>query len=130
MVLHISSELHRRLLAEAAATPHVEVCGLLIGTDRIERIIPTENVADDPAIAFEINPAALFAAIREDRGGNGRVLGYYHSHPAGPPTPSLRDQAQAMADGRAWIIIGDGQLTAWRLTDANEFRMIELKISD
>ncbi len=130
MTLCISSELHRRLLCEAAATPDVEVCGLLIGTDSVERIIPAMNVADGPATAFEIDPATLFQAIRTERNGGERLLGYYHSHPTGPPAPSAFDSAQAKNDRRIWVIVGRQRMTAWQMTNANEFSEIKLQISD
>jgi desampylase len=128
MALSISSKLHQQMLVEAAQSPDREVCGLLVGVDGIERIIPAANVAIDPSTSFEIDPATLFAAIRAERSGKARLLGYYHSHPAGPPAPSARDHAQATADGRVWIIIGEQRLTAWRMTDSNEFRMIALHV--
>ncbi|MGL1446678.1 Mov34/MPN/PAD-1 family protein, partial [Vibrio parahaemolyticus] len=70
MVVGISSELLDRLIAEAArAHPH-EACGLLYGTgERIDDAEIVANVAADPARGFEIDPAALFAALRAERAG-------------------------------------------------------------
>ena len=130
MTLRISSELHRWLLAAAAALPDREICGLMIGDAEVERLIATDNVADDPKTAFEIDPAALFSAIRNERAGGKRLLGYYHSHPVGPPEPSARDIAQATIDNRIWLIIGEGRLTAWMFTDGNKFRGIDIIITD
>ncbi len=117
------------MLDEAAATPDVEVCGLLIGTNTVERIIPTPNVAEDPTSTFELDPAALFAAIRAERHGEGRLLGYYHSHPIGPPTPSSLDLIHAKNDRRIWMIIGEQRVTAWQMTNTNKFNEITLKIT-
>jgi desampylase len=113
MQVRMTSELHARLLTEAAASPDAEVCGLLVGRDEIELIVPTKNVADDPRRAFEIDPATLFDAIHTEREGGAKLLGYYHSHPEGPPTPSPHDHAQAAGDGRIWVIIGHGRASAW-----------------
>ena len=113
MIVRLTSELHAQLLAEASASPFSEVCGLLVGRDRVEAVLPTANVAADPRSAFEIDPKALFGAIREERMGGLRLLGSYHSHPEGPPTPSPRDHAQAAGDDRIWLIIGEGRMTAW-----------------
>ena len=128
MGLRISSELHEQLLHEAAASPDEEVCGLLIGETFVERIIPAANVAEDTRDTFEIDPAILFAAIRTERAGRGKLLGYYHSHPVGPPTPSDRDAAQAVGDGRVWLIIGEGRVTAWQMTKDSEFNAVEIII--
>ena len=126
MVVRISSELHRQLLAAAAASPDHEVCGLLFGEDRIDAVAPAANIADDRACTFEIDGTALFAAIRNERAGGARLFGYYHSHSHGPPTPSARDALQARNDGAVWLIIGDGAVRGWRKLDDH---FIELPIA-
>ena len=121
------TELHRQLLAEAAALPDREICGLLFGEGRVDAVVPVVNVADDPTRQFELDGAALFAAIRAERAGGARLFGYYHSHPQGPPTPSSHDVQQASHDGRIWLIIGEGRVTAWQRLSA-DFVEIELTI--
>ena len=130
MVLRISSKLHGRLLAIAAASLDAEVCGLLVGRDRVEHIIPTANVARDPRRCFEIESEVLFAALRVERAGGDKVLGYYHSHPTGSSTPSATDTAQATVDGRVWLIMAEGRAAAWALNEARVFEAIEYEISD
>ncbi len=130
MTLGLSSELHLWLLVEAANSPDREICGLMIGRTHVERLIATKNVADDPRLHFEIEPTALFSAIRNERAGGERLLGYYHSHPVGPPAPSKHDIAQASVDNRIWLIIGVGRVAAWMFTDANEFSAIDVIITD
>ncbi|HET8612552.1 MAG TPA: Mov34/MPN/PAD-1 family protein, partial [Sphingomonas sp.] len=119
MTVRISRGLLDRILAEAAADPEREVCGLLLGVprlsvraersrgtryeravrdasfdyardERVIQVVPTRNVAPDPALSFEVDPAALFTAIRAERGGGARLIGHYHSHPGGSPAPSPR----------------------------------------
>ncbi|HZU63060.1 MAG TPA: M67 family metallopeptidase [Novosphingobium sp.] len=104
------------LLAEAARAHPQEACGLLLGPAQgpIRAVVPCANVAADPARHFEIDPAALIAAHRAARGGGPAVLGYYHSHPEGPPVPSATDRAMACGDGRIWAIVGEGRLRCWR----------------
>jgi len=115
MTVRISRALLDRILAQAAADPDREVCGLLLGEpERVEDIIPTRNVAPDPARAFEIDPAALFAAIRAERDGGARLIGHYHSHPNGSPVPSPRDAEAAREQGRLWLIAAAGEARAWR----------------
>ncbi|RKE53087.1 proteasome lid subunit RPN8/RPN11 [Sphingomonas sp. PP-CE-1A-559] len=122
MSVTISSELLRRLVAEAAASPDAEVCGLLFGAEgRIEMAEACANVALNPARAFEIDPTALFAAHRHARSGGMAVIGHYHSHPTGSPVPSPRDAAQAMGDGAVWVILGTGGARAWRSVEVGAF---------
>ena len=111
----IASDLMTALLAEAAAAPDREVCGLLFGEPhRIAKAQACSNVAADPTRYFEIDPRALFAAHRAMRGGGPRLVGHYHSHPTGRPEPSARDAAAAVGDGALWLILGDATARLWR----------------
>ncbi|WP_313538285.1 M67 family metallopeptidase [Sphingomonas sp.] len=103
--------------ASTAASPR-EACGLLLGAgDRIERFTECANVSDAPEIRFEIDPAALFAALRGERAGGATLLGYWHSHPSGDASPSRTDAAMAAPDGRLWVILGGEYVTCWRAGD-------------
>ncbi|MDG2532370.1 M67 family metallopeptidase [Sphingomonas sp. HITSZ_GF] len=95
-----------------------EACGLLFGTeDAVTGFQAVENVHEAPDRHFEIDPVALFAALRAERAGGPRILGYWHSHPSGDPTPSITDAAMAAPDGKLWVIVGGDQVTAWRAVE-------------
>lgn len=104
------------------AAPH-EACGLLVGSsDRITAAVSTANVALDPALHFEIDPAALIGAHRAARDGGPQIVGYYHSHPNGLAHPSSTDDACAAHDGKIWVIVapvtkavadGSWAITCW-----------------
>jgi proteasome lid subunit RPN8/RPN11 len=127
MRLKISREALAGVVAEAAASPDVEVCGLLLGEGmRVAEVSPCRNVAPDPTIGFEIDPQALIAAHRAARAGGPAVIGHYHSHPSGIAEPSARDAANAMGDGAVWIIAGRSDLLAWRSSAVGKFDSIEL----
>jgi proteasome lid subunit RPN8/RPN11 len=102
--------------------PPDEKCGILLGRgNRVTRIDHTANVAGDPFTTFEIDPAALIAAYRNARRKNGlEVLGFFHTHPHGPPTPSERDAEMAPADGKLWLIAAREGALLWRAVDAGE----------
>ena len=122
----ISSTLLAGLLADAQNSPDREVCGLLYGVER--RITGAEacaNVAADPVRAFEIDPAALFAAHRRARNGGQAVIGHYHSHPSGAAVPSARDAAQAVGDGALWLILTAREARLWRSDRAGAFAEVE-----
>ena len=126
----ISSTLLDGLLAAAKNSPDAEVCGLLLGAaGRIEAAEACANVAPDPARAFEIDPAALFAAYRRARGGGAPVIGHYHSHPSGEAVPSARDEAQAMGDGALWLILAGDEARLWRTVRAGVFEAVELVVA-
>ena len=96
------------------ATPE-ECCGILLGRNgRIERALAAANVHPTPQTHFEIDPQALVDAHRAARAGGPQVIGYYHSHPAGPALPSATDRAQAAHDRSVWAILGEGGVAFWR----------------
>ncbi|WP_260598724.1 M67 family metallopeptidase [Sphingomonas endolithica] len=129
MTLEISSALLGRLLAEAQAAPGLEVCGLLFGTSAlIAAAEPCANVAPDPARAFEIDPAALFAAHRRARAGGSAPIGHYHSHPTGRAEPSATDAAGAMGDGAVWLILAGQDARAWRTVKPGAFEAVEFDV--
>ena len=117
----ISSGLLARISAHAAEDPRREVCGLLLGGhNAIRDIRPAANVAPDPAIAFEVDPAILFAAHRTARNGGPAVLGCYHSHPSGSCAPSERDAAAAIA-GQLWLIATAEKVALFRAEPGGGF---------
>lgn len=115
MALRVTSDLIATLLAEAARAAPEECCGLLLGEgETIREVRACANVAADPRIRFEIDPAALLAAHREARDGGPPVIGYYHSHPEGHPLPSATDCDHASGDGRVWAILARGEVAFFR----------------
>jgi desampylase len=96
-----------------------EACGLLFGSaDAITAMQAVENVAEDPDRRFEIDPSALFAALRAERTGGPKIVGYWHSHPSGNATPSETDVGMAAPDGKLWLIVAGETATLWRTSAA------------
>lgn len=99
---------------ESAIVAPEEGCGLLFGSDSaVSGWQVARNVAATPMRHFEIDPAALFAALRAERAGGQTLAGCWHSHPSGDPTPSTTDAVMAQPDGKLWLILGDG-FRLWR----------------
>ena len=115
MELEIRQSAFAAIFAAARAAHPFEACGLLLGSgNRIERAVPVANVAPDPAVHFEVDPASLIAAHRAARDGSAPdVAGYFHSHPNGLARPSATDAECAAHDGRVWVIVADGAITCW-----------------
>jgi desampylase len=128
-MLEITSTALHRIIADANADPARERCGLLFGDDRrVDRAEPCANVAADPARTFEVDPAALFAAMRAERSGGPRLIGYWHSHPSGDVTPSATDAAMAEGDGKLWLIVAGGEIGIWRAeSEAGETRFVAVR---
>lgn len=115
MALRISRALLAEIRDQALVDPDVEICGLLLGHgDTVMQIATAANVAPNPALFFELDPAVLISAHRSERSGGMRIMGHYHSHPGGLPEPSWRDAQCAMPDDRIWLIIAGQHMSAWR----------------
>jgi desampylase len=115
MTLNVTRGVVAKLLDEAERAAPAECCGLLLGrAETVLEACPAANIAADPLRHFEIDPTALFAAHKAERGGGLQLLGYYHSHPEGHPVPSAVDCEHASGDARVWAIIAGGEVRFWR----------------
>lgn len=114
MGCRISSATLNAIRRESAIVAPEEGCGLLFGSaERVSGWQATRNVAERPERRFEIDPTDLFAALRAERAGGPKLIGYWHSHPSGDPTPSRTDAEMAQGDGKLWLILGD-EFRLWR----------------
>lgn len=95
------------------------------GEDEITGCEAAENVAENPDRHFEIDPRALFAALRAERAGGARIAGYWHSHPGGDARPSATDATMAPPDGRFWLIVAGDDATLWRAGDHGLYERFE-----
>jgi proteasome lid subunit RPN8/RPN11 len=99
-----------------------EVCGVLSGTrgessSRADAIHPVPNVADRPTGRYELDPEEMLPVIEAVEGEGRDVVGFYHTHPNGPPRPSRTDVAQATWRGYSYVICSlDGHpfVGSWR----------------
>ena len=98
-----------------------EVCGVLAGKhgeeSRVSDVFPVENVAEAPRIRYAMDPEALLATIDRVEADGMEVVGFYHSHPTGPPHPSETDAERATWPGYSYAICAlDGYpyLGSWR----------------
>ena len=115
MELAVTSQALAAMRAAAAAVHPQEACGLLLGEGaQITEARATANVHPAPATHFEIDPQALIDAHRAVREGGPVVVGYFHSHPQGPPVPSATDRASASGDGRVWAIVSGEEVRFWQ----------------
>ncbi len=117
---------HRdHLIAHARANHPCECCGLLVGRRdedavHVSKTIQATNITeDDPAGAYQIDWETLFQTIRTLRDTAEYLVGFYHSHPTGPSTPSRRDSREAWI-GYSYVIIAGAQdpaptITAWEM---------------
>ncbi|AFK20200.1 M67 family peptidase [Haloferax mediterranei ATCC 33500] len=115
----------------AARDPPQEVCGVLVG-DRdaatITAVLPVSNVAEEPRVAYELDPEETVSAFDEAESEGNDVVGFYHSHPETDPVPSATDREQASWPGYVYLICNpDGRFTAHEWT-GDEFRELAIVV--
>ena len=119
----------RDAILEHARASHDEVCGVLAGrrraeadesgdaADRVTAVRRVPNAASDPRMRYELDPAAALSAIEAVESEGEDVVGFYHSHPSGPPRPSETDRAAATWAGYVYAIaVPPETVRAWRWT--------------
>jgi proteasome lid subunit RPN8/RPN11 len=106
-----------------------EICGVLAGhrsedesdadhVDRVTEYHRVTNVADDPRVAYELDPAETLETIEAIEEAGLDVVGFYHSHPETAARPSATDEAQATWTGYVYCIVSPAEdaIRAWRWT--------------
>ena len=84
------------LKAATAAAPAEEASALGGPTaDTITTATPVPNVAAEPQTRYELDPAAVLAALEAIDDADAVHVGFYHSHPTGPARPSAVDRPAA-----------------------------------
>lgn len=125
--IEFSADTYDEIIAHAREGTPREVCGVLggerSGTDpvgseheheylvddrgrasRVRSVHRAENVARSPRRAYLLDPEAQLAIMEGIEADGEEVVGFYHSHPTGPPRPSAVDERRATWDGRSYVI--------------------------
>lgn len=134
--LTVARPAYDAVVAHAREGALAEVCGVLggergadggcegggeasdarVAADGVRRVA---NVADDARTTYELEPTEQLAAMDAVEAAGMDVVGFYHSHPAGPPRPSRTDVARATWPGYSYVIVAlDGEpfVGSWRWT--------------
>jgi proteasome lid subunit RPN8/RPN11 len=105
--LRVAADAHDVLLEEARAAYPNECCGVLGGRgETVERVYAVSNAASEPRTRYEMAPADLWAARCRARADGFEVLGFYHSHPRTPASPSTYDIERAYYPEAVYVIVG------------------------
>ncbi len=119
----LPSHLIEQMLAQAHASPHAEICGLMAARNgHPSRCIAVRNVAPQPQRLFSMDPHQQIDAMRSMREQGEQLYGIYHSHPQGPGEPSATDIEQAAYPEALYLIVAlNGarrpQLRAYRINN-------------
>ncbi|MHB8585462.1 MAG: M67 family metallopeptidase [Thermoplasmatota archaeon] len=88
-----------------------EVCGVLVGKAipngrSVEQIFPTRNAHPEPRRQYAIDPEELLRVVlHAEDDMKMEILGFYHSHPAGPPHLSATDVARATWTNGSYFLV-------------------------
>ncbi len=100
--MQISRRQFEEIVAQARADAPLETCGLMAGqAGRVTRILPVPNSLHSSTQYLMGGQEFADAMLACDF----EPLAIYHSHPAGPPTPSPTDVAQAFYPDSIYVII-------------------------
>ena len=121
-MIRFSREAYDAVVHHAYEGGDEEVCGVLAGeygeeTSRVLETHRAENVAETPRIRYRIDPEQQFAISEAIEDAGREIVGFYHSHPTGGPTPSETDVARATWSDRSYVICAlDGYpfVGSWR----------------
>jgi proteasome lid subunit RPN8/RPN11 len=123
MTLYLRPDQQGEIRRQATSAWPAECCGLLagrtVGADRfVERVTRLENEeSGSRGSGFRISPEALLRAESGVRREGLEILGFYHSHPDGPPHPSRLDLERAWPAWSCVIVAARGEaageITAW-----------------
>jgi proteasome lid subunit RPN8/RPN11 len=124
-------------IAQADA-PH-ETCGLIGGVEingvlRAVEIVATPNTALDPRHHYSVDGSALVQTMMDFEAKGLSLVGIYHSHPFGEPSPSQEDVRTAYYPDTPYLIVGvkpnhNPSLAAWNFHHG-EVDRVELHIGD
>lgn len=111
-VLRIPRAVLDDVYAHAREGAPQEVCGMLVGRAEasgehvVERGFRVRNAHPRPIGEYALDPAEQLrlALLAEDELGLD-VVGFYHSHPAGPARLSATDAARASWPGASYLLV-------------------------
>lgn len=131
MTLVLPARFRRVIVAQARAADPEECCGILVGVHEedgavamVEEVVMTRNAARQRKRRYVVPPADVAATQRRARQEGRLVVGFYHSHPADPATPSAADRKTAWPGVRYLIVslagLGRPVLRCFRFREAGE----------
>jgi len=105
-VASVKADVITEIVRHAREAAPAECCGLLLGhAAEIAEAVRTRNVADQAPSRFVIDPKDHIDGRRDARRRGLEVVGFYHSHPCSPASPSATDRAEASYPDHLYLIV-------------------------
>ena len=115
MCLQIAAAHWRQMKAHILSTLPEEACGLLGGIqNQVQTVWPITNSLHSPT-RFRMEPTEQLKAFLWLEEHHQQLLGIFHSHPNGPPTPSATDLAECYYPEAFTLIWAPTDAQPWQL---------------
>ncbi len=128
----ISRQLINQILQHTQASPDVEVCGLLGGSEkRLLSYYPVANVDSSPGNRFQVSDESQIGVRQLMRSKGEELIAIYHSHPHSPAALSSLDVIYHQHPGLLYIVgslatKGVLELKAFIMDACNNSREVDL----
>lgn len=104
--LVLPRKLVNKILTHAQQHEHTESCGLISAfAGNPAHYYAVKNIAAEPSIRFEMEPAQQIAAMKHMREHDEALMAIVHSHPESPPVPSATDMEESGYPHVYYIIV-------------------------
>lgn len=133
--INLPRKITNQLLHLAQISPEFEVCGLIGSNNGVpSSCYPVNNVAAQPQLQFQLDPAEQIAAMAAMRDRGEQLFAIYHSHPEAPAIPSITDLELAAYPEALQLIIslntkGILEMRAYTIIDKSA-REVALSLSE
>ena len=109
--INIPADIADEIIAQAKQGAPLEICGLLAGKGHnVEKLYKMTNT-DASNEHYTMEPQEQFAAVKDMRSADTKMLAIYHSHPETPARPSEEDIRLALTPDVVYIIISVAEPT-------------------
>lgn len=132
-MITITEQIADQLFEHARQAAPNECCGVLAGKDsghktQITSRYSATNIAEASEREYHIDPEELIGIINRIEQTSQSVIGFYHSHPTGPCSPSETDHQQAAWVDHLYVIVSlDPERIAGWIWTGKTFDKVEIQ---
>lgn len=114
MDLHITNSQLQQIITHVVRVLPDEGCGFLAGSSgRVLQVYPITNV-EHRSYRYRMDPEEQIHYMTAIDQAGWQMLGIFHSHPLGPPTPSEIDREQAYYPQLVYMILSPSGTMCWQ----------------
>lgn len=127
--IHIRKDHFEEIIASAKSHAPIESCGIIAGKNgRSIKVFPITNILQS-STRYQMAPNEQIKVLLQLEENQWDLLAIYHSHPAGPPYPSVTDIAEATYPEAVYLIVSSESgnwICKGFIIDRNEINEVEV----